>query len=148
MISVATSYLQSPKPKHGRINSTLGFVVGQSNCFTSSLFINLCPKVPHYIHSTSPPLQPSLPTDSLPTTTLTCQLQDLELPGVLVFVVKTVSGVEIELPGRLVLVVQTVDGSEAQRGGRVALRGQRGRRLAERPAHGGSRDGAERTSGA
>jgi len=72
----------------------------------------------------------------------------LELPGVLVFVVQTVSGVEIELPGSLVLVVQTVDGSEAQRGGRVALRGQRGRGLAEGPPHRGGRDGAQGAPGA
>lgn len=49
-------------------------------------------------------------------------LQDLELPGVLVFVVQAVSCVEVELPGgSLVLVVQAVDGPEAQRGGCVAL---------------------------
>lgn len=34
-----------------------------------------------------------------------CYLQNLKLPGVLVFVVQTVSGIEIELPGRLVLVI-------------------------------------------
>lgn len=51
-------------------------------------------------------------------------LQHLELPGVLVFVVQTVSGIKIELPGSLVLVVQTVDSSKAQRGRRVALRGE------------------------
>lgn len=46
---------------------------------------------------------PSLLTP--PTTAFPCHLQDLELPGVLVFVVQTVSGIEIELPGSLVLVV-------------------------------------------
>lgn len=43
----------------------------------------------------------------------------------------------------MVLVVQTVDRSEAQRGRRVALRGQRGRGLAEGPPHGGGGDGAQ-----
>lgn len=70
-------------------------------------------------------------------------LQHLELPGVLVFVVQTVSGIEIELPGSLVLVVQTVDSSEAQRGRRVALRGERSWGLAEGPPHGGGGDGAQ-----
>lgn len=83
------------------------------------------------------------PPRRLPTT-LPNSLEDLELPGVLVLGVEAVHGGEAQLPGLLVLVVQAVDGGEAQRGGgAVALRGERGRRLAQRASHGGHGDGAE-----
>ena len=48
----------------------------------------------------------------------------------------------------MVLVVQTINSAEAQRGGRVALGGQRGGGLAERPPHGGGGDGAQGAPGA
>lgn len=56
---------------------------------------------------------------------------------------------EAQFPGLLVLVVQAVDRGEAQGGGRaVALRGQRGRGLAQRPPHRGHGDGAQGAHGA
>lgn len=49
--------------------------------------------------------------------TVSCFLEDLELPGVLVFVVQAVHCGEAQFPGLLVLVVQAVNRGEAQGGG-------------------------------